>query len=119
MLKDSLLSDYDGLLDDAIKFSIEDSELFDLDKSLARVELLDADETEVRLQIIFSDTKAISSQITEPDVLLITFALPELFIDEETGKALSQEPIEFKLPLSKQYTREEYARLKDEAKKAA
>ena len=57
--------------------------------------------------------------IAEPDVLLITFALPELFIDEETRKALSQEPIVFKLPLSKQYTREEYARLKDEAKKAA
>ena len=118
-MQESLLSDYDVLLDDAIKFSIEDSELFDIEKSIARVELLDADETEVRLQIMFSDTKAISPQITEPDVLLITFALPELFIDEETRLALSQEPIEFKLPLSKQYTRDEYARLKDEAKKAA
>lgn len=45
----------------------------------------------------------------------ITFALPELFIDKETGKALSEEPLVFKLKVGKQYTKEEYAKLKEEA----
>ena len=53
----------------------------------------------MRIQIIFGDTDAISPDITQPDILLIKFALPELIIDQETGLAFSEEPIEFELPV--------------------
>jgi len=51
------------------------------------------------IQVLFGDISAISKNIRDPDMLIITLAMPNIFIDAETGEALSTDPIVFKLPV--------------------
>ena len=55
----------------------------------------------------------------EPDTLVITINMPEIFIDAETGKPLAQEPIEFRILLGAQYTTEQFKELTSKAESAA
>lgn len=61
----------------------------------------------------FSDTKTISPDILFPDQLLVNVTRPELFVDASTGKALAEAPVIKNLPVSAQYTKEEYKVLQE------
>lgn len=104
---------YDGPpinLDDAFTMKIEDLDQ-EVDKSIATAQLVDIESTFFTVQIKFSDTSAISQYLIEPDTLIVTFSMPEIFVDEETGKPLASDPIHYRIPLSAQYTLEEFQEL--------
>ena len=67
----------------------------------------------------FNDTKAISPDILYPDQLKVNVTRPELFVDASTGKPLAEAPVIKTLPVSAQYTKEEYKILQEQAQKAA
>ena len=53
----------------------------EIDKSVVDFKLIQSDETSFTLKINFYDLKVISKDITEPDVLIVNFTDPGLFID--------------------------------------
>ena len=76
------LEEVDIDVNDAVTVNIEGAQdEYDLDKSIVNVRVKKSSETEVSLQIDFSDTNAISTEIAEPDVLIIKFDDPGIFID--------------------------------------
>ena len=69
-------------VNDAVSVNIEGAkEEYDVDKSIVDVRVKQSSETQVSLQINFSDTKAISTDIAEPDVLIVRFKDPGIFVD--------------------------------------
>lgn len=49
----------------------------------------------------------------------MTIALPWLFVDQDSGKNIQPGALSFKTPVSKQYTKAEYAELVEQAESAA
>ena len=82
------------------------------------IQLIQSDETSFNLKINFHDLKLISTDITEPDVLIISFTDPGLFIDAETGKPLSDVTFEKRIKMGAQYTDGEFTQLLEKAETA-
>ena len=53
------------------------------------------------MSINFADTQAISQEITEPDVLVVEFSDPGVFVDKETGKPLGDASFTRKIKMGK------------------
>ena len=82
------------------------------------IQVIQSDETSFTLKINFHDLKLISTDITEPDVLIISFTDPGLFLDAETGKPLSDVTFEKRIQMSAQYTDGEFTQLLEKAETA-
>ena len=80
--------------------------------------MIESDETSFTLKIDFYNLKTISIDITEPDVLVVNFTDPGLFIDAETGKPLSDVTFEKRIKMSAQYTDSEFTLLLEKAETA-
>ena len=91
----------------------------EIDKSVVDFQLIQSDETSFTLKINFLDLKVISTDITEPDVLIVNFTDPGLFIDAETGKPLSDETLDKRIKMGAQYTDSEFKQLLAKAKTAS
>ena len=72
---------------------------YDSNKSIANLVFVESTPLSLILQIVFADIADISPDITDPDELSIKFELPDLFVDEETGKALDAGSLDFKMPI--------------------
>ena len=71
------------------------------------------------LTISFNDPGAISSDIAEPDLLMVKFLLPGLFIDAQTLNPLDKSSHKLEVELKQQLSLSEFADLKDMAETAA
>ena len=71
-------------LENVIRMKIEDQDT-ELDKNIASVEIIEIGTTYFTVHVEFADTSAITSQLLEPDTLIVTIDMPELFVDAETG----------------------------------
>ena len=91
----------------------------EMDKSVVDLQVIELDETSFTLKIYFYDLKAISSDITEPDVLVVNFTDPGLFIDAETGKPLSGVTLEKRIQMGAQYADSEFKQLLAKAETAS
>ena len=90
----------DEPLDLGVSISIPGSEDdFDSNKSIANLVFVESTPVSLILQIVFADIADISPDVTDPDELSIKFELPDLFIDDETGKTLDAGSLDFKLPI--------------------
>ena len=87
-------------------------------KSVVDLQVIESDETSFTLKIDFYNLKTISTDITEPDVLVVNFTDPGLFIDAETGKPLSDVKFEKRIQMSAQYTDGEFTQLLEKAETA-
>ena len=105
-------------LENVIRMNIEDQDT-ELDKNIASVEIIEIGTTYFIVHVEFADTTAITSQLLEPDTLIVTIDMPELFVDAETGQPLASEPIEYKILMGMQFTVAEFEELTAKAGKAA
>ena len=88
-------------------------------KSVVDLQVVESDETSFTLKIYFHNLKAISTDITEPDVLVVNFTDPGLFIDAETGKPLSDLKLEKQTKMGAQYADSEFKQLLAKAETAS
>lgn len=98
-------------MNEAIEVFVEgydEDEVEVLDKSIVDVKLIQSTEKSFSLQIDFKEKKAISSEVTEPDVLVIKFTDPSIFVDAETGEPLLGVDIERRIKMSAQYSEAEF-----------
>ena len=91
-------------LGDAINVYVEGNKEAEVDKSIVDVLVKQTSETAVKLSINFADTSAISQEITEPDVLVIDFSDPGIFVDKETGEPLGDASFTRKIKMGRQFT---------------
>lgn len=56
-------------------------------------------ENKIKISIDFSDPEAISNEISEPDILIVKFKDPAIFVDEETGLPLSDTSFEKRISI--------------------
>ena len=102
--KSKKLQSTDFSFEDALTVEVEGQDDFEIDKSIGEIIITEITDRSLTIQVLFGDISAISKNIRDPDMLIITLAMPNIFIDAETGEALSTDPIVFKLPVGAQYT---------------
>ena len=90
----------------------------EIDKSVVDLQVIESEETSFTLKIDFYNLKTISTDITEPDILVVNFTDPGLFIDAETGKPLSDVTFEKRIQMGAQYTDGEFTQLLEKAETA-
>ena len=90
----------------------------EIDKSVVDLQVIESEETSFTLKIDFYNLKTISTDITEPDILVVNFTDPGLFIDAETGKPLSDVTFEKRIKMGAQYTDGEFTQLLEKAETA-
>ena len=91
-------------LGDAVNVYVEGNKEAEVDKSIVDVLVKQTSETAVKLSINFADTSAISQEITEPDVLVVDFSDPGVFVDKETGEPLGDASFTRKIKMGRQFT---------------
>lgn len=90
-----LLTSIEETIKEAISVEIINGDLNEEDdKSILDVRKVGSDETSLTLQIDFNNAGSISQDISEPDELKVSFDLPSLFVDAQTGEPLDTASIE-------------------------
>ena len=88
-MKHELFTAEDFSIDWIIDLEVKDADFYDhLDKSIASFELKDITEDAISLYVKFTDPLMISPDLLDPDILAVTFLLPELIIDQETYESI-------------------------------
>lgn len=106
-------------LGDAVNVYVEGNKEAEIDKSIVDVLVKQTSETAVKLSINFADTSAISQEITEPDVLVVDFSDPGVFVDKETGEPLGDASFTRKIKMGRQFTQSEFEEILEAAETAA
>ena len=100
---------------------IKDADIDDdvLDKGMCDYSLREVDDMTLQFAIGFCNPRDISNEITEPDILQITFKLPELIVDAESYESLKAEEIVYEVELQPQMSESEFQQLIEAAQTAA
>lgn len=106
-------------LGNAVNVYVEGNKEAEIDKSIVDVLVKQTSETAVKLSINFADTSAISQEITEPDVLVVDFSDPGVFVDKETGEPLGDASFTRKIKMGRQFTQSEFEEILEAAETAA
>ena len=109
-------------LDEVIKISVKDADEDDtFDKQICGSKLTKFDPLMLTIEVSFCNPKDITSDILEPDVMEITIALPQLFIDAETNKSIQtdESSVSPLIELVPQMSKTAYKELIEKAETAA
>ena len=107
-------------IEEVISVSVRDNfEDEDLDKYIQGMDLIKVTDRTLEIDVIFSDPSSITQNILDPDTLVLTIVLPDVFVDAETYGQLQEATNLVETTMQPQFSKEEFEKWAQIADKAA
>ena len=102
-------TDIGELIDLKVDGAEEEDDTYD--KAVEDFYLIDVQDFSLTLQVVFRTYSDITTVLYDPDILLITFIAPELFIDAEALEHMNSIEAKYEIELGPQYSKEDLEEL--------